>query len=77
MNNMQKKGLLMSSQSTDKHELVSALADGQLDAAGVAAAMDMLADDEQARERWHSYHLVGDVLGTADLSARVGNGAFV
>ncbi len=49
--------------------LVSALADGQLDAAEADLALQALADDPQAREAWHAYHLIGDVLRSPELAA--------
>lgn len=47
-------------------ETMSALADGQADA---AAAVELWAGDPQAREAWHTYHLIGDVLRSEDLAA--------
>ena len=42
--------------------------DGQLQGAELSAALQTLASDE-ARECWQVYHLVGDVLRSADLAA--------
>lgn len=42
--------------------------DGQLHGAELSAALQTLASDE-ARECWQVYHLVGDVLRSADLAA--------
>lgn len=53
-------------------ELVSALVDGELQAAEFAQAMEVLRADPQARACWRDYHLVGEVLrhgGTAALGA--------
>lgn len=55
-------------------EMVSALADGELHGDGFARALDVLATDAGARESWHAYHLVGDVLRSAEL-ASTSNGA--
>ncbi len=44
------------------HELVSALADGELGAADIPRAFDVLAQDPQAQTSWRTYHLIGDVL---------------
>ena len=55
---------------------LSALADGELgggDAARVLGAMDASA----ARECWHLYHLIGDVLRAPDLGDARGDAAFV
>jgi sigma-E factor negative regulatory protein RseA len=50
-------------------ERLSALTDGELDAQGAATACADWRDDESARERWHSYQLIGDVLRCEDLAS--------
>lgn len=50
-------------------EMVSALADGELHGDAFAHAVDALAIDPGARESWHAYHLVGDVLRSAELAS--------
>jgi sigma-E factor negative regulatory protein RseA len=50
------------------HLSISALADGE--AAAVEPACALWRDDTQARERWHTYHLIGDVLRSEELAAR-------
>lgn len=52
----------------DDEELVSALADGQLDAQAAQRGLHALAHDPQARERWQAYHLIGDVLRSPELA---------
>lgn len=51
----------------DRHAQLSALADGE------AAALDegcrRWRDDPEARARWHSYQLIGDVLRSEDLAS--------
>lgn len=47
--------------------LLSALADGEPDAAQPACAL--WREDPQARATWHTYHLIGDVLRSDDLAA--------
>ena len=54
--------------STQTSELMSALADGQLDSVGIAAALQACAHDESALAGWNTYHLIGEVLR---LPARV------
>jgi sigma-E factor negative regulatory protein RseA len=56
----------------ENSELVSALVDGQLCDAEFAQAMALLETSRAARQRWHSYHVVGEALrtGQADLSPR-------
>ncbi len=61
-------------QMSNMNEMVSALADGELQGEAFGAAMDVLADEGDARESWHAYHLVGDVLRSAEL-ASTSNGA--
>lgn len=43
-------------------EMVSALADGQLQGAALAQALDFIERDPQARDQWRTIHLVRDVL---------------
>ncbi len=49
-------------QTEPAHELVSALADGELHGVEFTRALAVLASSPQAQADWHSYHLVGDVL---------------
>lgn len=50
---------------------LSALADGDREALPHAQAQ--WRDDAEARERWHLYHLVGDVMRSEDLASRPGH----
>ena len=43
-------------------ELVSALADGQLQGPELTQALDWLSQSEQGRQQWQAYHVLGDVL---------------
>ncbi len=43
-------------------EMISALVDGQLPAEAFARGVEAAAADSSAREAWHNYHLIGDVL---------------
>lgn len=47
-------------------ELVSALADGRLQGDEFARTVAMLGNDADARASWHEYHLVGDLLRSAE-----------
>ena len=58
-------------------EMVSALADGELHGDAFAHAVDALAIDPGARESWHAYHLVGDVLRSAELASPSNGADFV
>lgn len=49
-------------------EMISALADGQLDGDAFARGMAVAGSDPQALEAWHAYHLIGDVLRSDDLA---------
>jgi sigma-E factor negative regulatory protein RseA len=48
----------------EQREMISALADGQLRGDAFARAVEAAVVDAQAREAWHTYHLIGDVLRT-------------
>ena len=52
----------------DPRWLISALADGEADAATVALGCAAWSEDSDvARRKWHTYHLIGDVLRSEDL----------
>ncbi len=50
-------------------ELVSALVDGQLQAAELAQALALLQQDPALPDRWHDYHLIGDILRSPAVAA--------
>jgi len=50
-------------------ERLSALADGELDAAGSAASCAAWRSDARLRADWHAWHLIGDVLRSEDLAS--------
>lgn len=50
-------------------ERLSALADGQLDAAAAAAVCCGWSQERAAQSSWHAYQLIGDVLRSEDLAA--------
>lgn len=52
----------MTQDTSHPHELVSALADGQLGDAAMVQALRLLDDDPQARASWQTYHWLGEVL---------------
>ena len=52
-----------------RREQMSALADGQLHGSEFADAVEAATHDADARESWHLYHLVGDVLRSSELAA--------
>ena len=55
-------------ENMDKREMISALADGELGGEAFARGVELAAADATAREAWHSYHLIGDVLRSSDLA---------
>lgn len=50
-------------------ELASALADGELHDVQLALALATLQAQPQAQQRWHDYHLVGDLLRHGSAAA--------
>jgi sigma-E factor negative regulatory protein RseA len=52
----------------DNQELISALADGQLQGESFALGVQAAGADARGRETWCSYHLVGEVLRTGRAS---------
>ncbi|MDW5443695.1 sigma-E factor negative regulatory protein [Polaromonas sp. SM01] len=58
-------------------ELISALADGQLESEDFARALAVCEGDAQALDSWHTYHLIGDVLRSPDAMAPTSDAAFV
>jgi sigma-E factor negative regulatory protein RseA len=55
----------------DPRRLISALADGEADAAECGRGFEAWADADagfEARRSWHAYHLIGDVLRSEDLA---------
>jgi sigma-E factor negative regulatory protein RseA len=53
----------------DRRWLLSAMADGEADAAEVGrGCAAWAAGDDDARSSWHAYHLIGDVLRSGDLA---------
>ncbi|MDD3936701.1 sigma-E factor negative regulatory protein [Rhodoferax sp.] len=61
----------------ENSELVSALVDGQLRDAEFARAMAHLESSSEARQRWHSYHVLGDVMRTGQAGVRARDADFV
>jgi sigma-E factor negative regulatory protein RseA len=48
---------------------LSALVDGELDAASVQRMCAAWREDASVRSTWHAYHLIGDVLRSEDLAS--------
>lgn len=67
---------------TDEHttalrQALSALADGEADAAAAASVTSSWRDDAALRGRWHAYQVIGDVLRSDELAACRGDAAFL
>lgn len=62
----------MAEESVDRmkrQQMLSELADGELDAHGVREACALWREDDEVRRKWHAYQLIGDVLRSEDLAA--------
>ena len=58
-------------------ELISALADGQLQGQAFAMGVQLAASDPLARQAWQTYHLIGDVLRSGESAAGTTSPAFL
>lgn len=58
-------------------ELISALADGQLQGDAFARGVELAASDAAARDAWQAYHLIGDVLRSGELAVGSSPSAFL
>ncbi|OOG52144.1 sigma-E factor negative regulatory protein [Polaromonas sp. C04] len=61
----------------NEHEVISALADGQLRGEEFARAVEAVSANAQALATWHAYHVVGDVLRSGELAACRQDVAFI
>ena len=67
----------MMQDTTKNLELVSALADGQLRGEEFARTVEWVGSADEARQTWHAYHLMGDILRTGEVMASGRDAAFV
>jgi sigma-E factor negative regulatory protein RseA len=58
-------------------EMVSDMMDGRLSESEFSEAAHKVATHAEARELWHSYHLVGDVLRSGDLAPHADDAGFL
>src|SRR5215208_544937 len=58
-------------------ELISAMADGQVRGEAFARGVEVAASDPVALEAWHTYHLIGDVLRSGELTMGTVPAAFL
>src|SRR6187551_3026014 len=61
----------------ETQEMISALADGQLHGEALERAVQAVAADPEARAAWQTYHLIGDVLRSGELSTGTPPAAFL
>jgi sigma-E factor negative regulatory protein RseA len=61
----------------ETREMISALADGQLRGDAFSRGVELAVEDPSARDAWQTYHLIGDVLRSAELAASSRPDAFV
>jgi sigma-E factor negative regulatory protein RseA len=54
---------------------LSSLMDGELEASAVARVCNQWRDDDAVRADWHTYHLIGDVLRSDDLTSSAAHDA--
>ncbi len=52
----------------DDWAALSSMADGDADAKAQQRCLELWANDAQARQRWHDYQLIGDVLRSQELA---------
>jgi sigma-E factor negative regulatory protein RseA len=64
-----------SESETSALESLSAMTDGELDAAAAARTCSAWRDDASMRSTWHAYQLIGDVLRSDDLASPPGRDA--
>lgn len=62
---------------TKQGELLSAMADGEVQGEALALALQAIEADPQLRSTWDSYHLVGDVLRSSDLASHASSAVFL
>jgi sigma-E factor negative regulatory protein RseA len=68
---------VMDNNRMDDHELISALADGQLQGEAFARGVQAASSDARARQAWCAYHVVGEVLRTGRAAAGTPPEAFL
>ena len=67
----------MTQESMNDHEMVSALADGQLRRDEFVRAVNLLESSSEHRSTWHAYHSIGDMMRTGACPAIESDNAFL
>ena len=60
---------IMKQETMSDHEVVSALADGQLRGDDFVRAVNLLESSAEHRSTWHAYHAVGDLMRTGSCQS--------
>ena len=60
---------IMKQETMSDHDVVSALADGQLRGSDFVRAVNLLESSAEHRSTWHAYHAIGDVMRTGACQA--------
>jgi sigma-E factor negative regulatory protein RseA len=61
----------------ESREMVSALADGELDGEALGRCLDDMLADPALQSDWAAYHLIGDVLRSPELACGAAPGVFI
>jgi sigma-E factor negative regulatory protein RseA len=67
----------MTKETMSDHEVISALADGQLRGGEFVRAMNLLESSSEHRSTWHTFHVVGDVMRMGDCRSIERDSAFL
>ncbi len=67
----------MTQKSMNDHEVVSALADGQLQGDEFVGALNLLESSPDHRATWHAYHAIGDMMRTGACTTLERDNAFL
>lgn len=62
------ESLVPGAQRSTPDDAVSALTDGELSGTAFIAALGQLREDSLARQRWQTYHMIGDALRSPEAS---------
>jgi sigma-E factor negative regulatory protein RseA len=61
----------------DNNQMISALADGELESPACAGVLEALSQQAEARQAWQMYHLIGDVLRSSELAHATPSAVFL
>lgn len=72
-----RSGVMKQTENASWAERLSALADGEADAADAADLSARWRDDAELRSQWHRWHLIGDAMRSDELAGRSGESQFL